>query len=453
MKKALVKCASILLSVLLLASIAYAESAGSTLQELYQQAELLMVQGDYAGAAAQFEALSAYSDASQMAMYCKAIQAAENGLYTIGIEALENLGDFKDCKQLAQYYTARQYEDTAAMFDIATASDTDLNTAASLYNEAASIFADLALYKDSLTHYGSCKNGYDAVKAEQEQRKNEALEAAYQDALSKENSGNYEDAIAIFQTLGNYKDSKERIAACRDAQTLNEMENAYQEAVELQDNHKYLEAAYIYEDLRDYKDSAERLAVCTGMFRVISIKQATYGVQGKTEWLDNEREYRYTYNSEGFRISEEFIATFPTKETFILGANGQIISGSKTGQDYTSKTEYDEHGNLIKETVSNKDGSSSIITYQYTYGENGEILTKVHYSDGKLYRSYSYQYKYDERGRLEEMQELLNGELSGTYTYYYRVGNMIEKVIRIGAPVKTSAGTWVYRTEQLYEYE
>ena len=45
------------------------ESATAQLQEMYAQGELLMVQGDYAGAVAQFESLGAYSDASQMAMY------------------------------------------------------------------------------------------------------------------------------------------------------------------------------------------------------------------------------------------------------------------------------------------------------------------------------------------------------------------------------------------------
>lgn len=94
MKRFLALSACILLTVVLFTNMALAESAGATLQEMYQEAELLMVQGDYAGAAAKFEALSTYSDASQMAMYCKAIQAAESGLYTIGIETLVNLALF-----------------------------------------------------------------------------------------------------------------------------------------------------------------------------------------------------------------------------------------------------------------------------------------------------------------------------------------------------------------------
>ena len=66
MKKLIV----MLMTVVLLMSSAWAESATGALQELYAQAELLMVQGDYTGAAAKFEAMGTYSDASQMAMYC-----------------------------------------------------------------------------------------------------------------------------------------------------------------------------------------------------------------------------------------------------------------------------------------------------------------------------------------------------------------------------------------------
>lgn len=81
------------------------------LAALYQEAELLMVQGDHASAAQRFEALGSYSDAAQMAMYCKAIDAAETlGVYSVAVDALNTLGDFKDSKQLAAYYVARNFE-------------------------------------------------------------------------------------------------------------------------------------------------------------------------------------------------------------------------------------------------------------------------------------------------------------------------------------------------------
>jgi hypothetical protein len=77
---------------------AYTENAVATLQDMYSQAELKMATGDYSGAGAQFDALGAYSDSSQMAMYCKALEAAETlNLYDIAIDAFVKLGDFKDC--------------------------------------------------------------------------------------------------------------------------------------------------------------------------------------------------------------------------------------------------------------------------------------------------------------------------------------------------------------------
>ena len=65
MKKILVL---VLALILALPMVANSESATATLQDMYAQAELLMAQGDYTGAAAKFEALGAYSDASQMTM-------------------------------------------------------------------------------------------------------------------------------------------------------------------------------------------------------------------------------------------------------------------------------------------------------------------------------------------------------------------------------------------------
>ena len=106
--------------------IANAETSTEDLQEIYSQAELLMVQGDYAGAAALYEQLSVYSDAAQMTLYCKAVYAADMGFYAVAVDALNSLGQFKDAPQLARYYTACSYleyaesnvEDNLVQFDL-----------------------------------------------------------------------------------------------------------------------------------------------------------------------------------------------------------------------------------------------------------------------------------------------------------------------------------------------
>ena len=161
---------ALLAMVILLFSSACAESAAAALQELYAQGELLMVQGDYAGAAAKFEALGAYSDASQMAMYCKAIAAAEtHGLYSMAVDAFVDLGDFKDSKQMARYYRGRGYEATSIV-DVASLSDEAINEALSSCEEAEKVYGGLTFFKDSQTRKTACSQRKEALKTEKERR-------------------------------------------------------------------------------------------------------------------------------------------------------------------------------------------------------------------------------------------------------------------------------------------
>jgi len=81
----------------------------------------------------------AHSDASQMAMYCKAIAAAETlAMYDMAVMTFQQLGDFRDSKQMVTYYTARGNEAAADAvdLDIETTSITALNLAISKYEQA-----------------------------------------------------------------------------------------------------------------------------------------------------------------------------------------------------------------------------------------------------------------------------------------------------------------------------
>ena len=264
MKKML---ALLLAFILALPMVASSESATAALQEMYAQAELLMVQGDYAGAAAKFEALGAYSDASQMTMYCKAIAAAETlGLYSMAVDTFNDLGDFKDSKQMAQYYQGRSYE-AYGNVNVATASDSDLDKALWGCQEAEKVYGGLAFFKDSLTRMAACGEKIKEIKNEQSARTAAKTEATYQKALSLEQNGEYAEAIKIYQTINGYKDSSERIAICRAAIK----EQTYQEALTLEDNGDYAGAIKLYQTINGYKDSADRIATCQA-----AINEATY---------------------------------------------------------------------------------------------------------------------------------------------------------------------------------
>lgn len=252
MKKILVL---VLAFILALPMVANSESATATLQDMYAQAELLMAQGDYTGAAAKFEALGAYSDASQMTMYCKAIDAAETlGLYTIAVEAFKTLGDFRDSEQMAEYYRGRLYEADGNV-DISIASDEVIAFAVQLNEQAQEIYQGQLLFKDSMIRMATCGEKIKELKGEQSRRTLAANEAAYQQALALEQKEDYEGAIQIYRSIETYLDSAERLASCIEANN----EAIYQAALTSEENGDYVQAIGLLRKITFYKDSNERI--------------------------------------------------------------------------------------------------------------------------------------------------------------------------------------------------
>lgn len=277
------KILSVLLIMTLLFSSAFAESATATLQELYAQAELLMVQGDYAGAATKFETLGAYSDASQMAMYCKAIAAAESfGMYSVAVDAFKNLGDFKDSKQLSAYYLARGYEASgskkADAENIQSASDTELAESYQLLNAASEIYAGLALFKDCIARCAACESAKESIFAEQEARRSSERENRYQEAITLQEQGEYASAKALFSALSPYKDCIERIALCE--QSI--IESDYMQGEALLSDGKWEEAIEAFKKAGTYKDAQQRIEYAQQCI------WASYYEQGKALYASGE---------------------------------------------------------------------------------------------------------------------------------------------------------------------
>ena len=77
----------------------------------------------------------------------------------------------------------------------------------------------------------------------------------YNNAVNLMNSGSYEEAIAAFESLGDYKYSAELLDNCR-------TEKSYEDAVNLMNDGKYDEAITAFEALGDYKDSADKIDDC-----------------------------------------------------------------------------------------------------------------------------------------------------------------------------------------------
>ena len=151
----------------------------SSLDEMYTQAQVLLVQGDYSGAAAIFDALGAYSDSSMMSMYCKAISMAEDlEYYDMAINTFNDLDGFKDSSQMADYYRARKYE-AAGTIDIENASYAELSKALDDLGEAEKIYGSVPLFKDSMTRIKSCQEERREVAVKMLDRQKESTEGFY----------------------------------------------------------------------------------------------------------------------------------------------------------------------------------------------------------------------------------------------------------------------------------
>ena len=374
---------------------AYSESATSTLQEMYAQAELSMATGDYSGAAAQFEALGAYSDASQMAMYCKAIAAAETlGMYDIAVSAFNDLGDFKDSKQMAVYYTARSYQAVGDSYDLSTASYDALKDAKSYYDEGAEIYGGLALFKDCLTRLSECQAQSDAIEAQIAS----INEPVYQEALALEESGKYQDAINMFKEIEDYKDSKAHIDAC------------------------YCKMAKLDSIVYTWYDGDKITTTVTELF-----SYDNQGFVSKVERIGNDGEIVW--------IKE-----------YTVDDNGHIINSITTGDrsssittvTYESRTEYDEHGNPVDETTvykaSNnesyyKDGQIETEKWNYTYDKNGNIIvSEVYYNGASQPTVYKYEYTYDNNGVVLTTVRTTDRGTPEYYSYSYDSHGLLMEV-------------------------
>lgn len=312
----------LLLSLLLVLALTLSACV-QTPEGKYKSAEKRMTQGNYTEAAEIFEELAGYSDSAQMAIYCKAVAAADRGNYALAIDALEQLGNYKDSAQLAQYYLAARYEEAAFIDgDITAASDTQLAASLEYYNKALSIYAGLSLYKDSGTRYETCLSGGNTIVAEQTRR----TEEIYQQAISLEEEGKYQEAIQLFSDLGSYRDSAARIKACRqeidylDAISL-EQEDAlkawkkfqdfgdykeskqhiYQIASQYEQAQDYAQAVEIYSSILEYSDSQERIYQIASRYeQAHDFNEAVNVYSSISEYSDSQERIQFIQDTRKF---------------------------------------------------------------------------------------------------------------------------------------------------------
>ena len=136
------------------------------------------------------------------------------------------------------------------------------------YGRAEEVFGALSLidYPNAKEKEDEARNALMKAKAKKEE--------IYQKAVALEEAEDYEQAISIYEGLGDYKDCAERIMACNEKaeeKAGNAMkELKYQEATKKEASGEYSGAFQIYEEIGDYKDSIARGSFCVKKYQALN---------------------------------------------------------------------------------------------------------------------------------------------------------------------------------------
>ena len=312
------------------------------------------------------------------------------------------------------------------------------------YGRAEEVFGALSLidYPNAKEKADEARNALMKAKAKKEE--------IYQKAVALEEAEDYEQAISIYEGLGDYKDCAERAAFCNEKI---EQETKYQTAVQKEEDGDYSGAFQLYDELGEYKDSIARGSFCVKKYQALN-RVAKIALEFK--FNSEHWEYVYSYDEQGFLQSLEKKGTRVYTESYTLDSDGFILAGKSEGQwtnekgctvvsDYVyneygdevfSKSTYrspnnrvyqdgasfidfheytyDEHENILKETI----GQTDERTYEYIYDDYGRVKTKTQYQNYKVLNKT--EYSYGENGLLRQTRCFnSSNELTQTDTYTY----------------------------------
>ena len=107
----------------------------------------------------------------------------------------------------------------------------------------------------------------------------------YNAAVKLMEKGKYEEAIAAFEELDDYKDSADKIEECNAAI----LETDYNNAIALMDEGNYEEAIFALETLDGYKDSADKIREC-GILKIQIGDYITFGSYEQDNDISNGKE-------------------------------------------------------------------------------------------------------------------------------------------------------------------
>ena len=226
---------------------------------------------------------------------------------------------------------------------------------------------------------------------------------AYNEAMALAEALKYDEAIAAFLELGNYKDSAEQVKITEKAKEEDTKRESYNNAVSLFEAGHHPEAYAAFEALGDYLDSKEYLNRYERIYVLLSETHEDNGKKGFS------RTYEYR---DGLLIKETGTAYGDTLYGF-------HAYGLSNGDTCTAEYEYDSNGNKTEVRVYRKDGTL-IHTYSYKYDDMGTLIEETARSIYATSKPTTSVYEYDDRGNVILRTWYQNTSASGPiYSEHY----------------------------------
>lgn len=332
------------------------------------------------------------------------------------IELFNSISDYKDAAKRAQAAKAK-YDDVLQTEKEYAVLEKE---ARSRKNKKKTIIALVILIIASILAVPTVKFGSEFISKTKVEKK-------YNHAISLLDEGHYEEASELFASLGDYKDSIERIQYA-------EREHAYSEAVNLFDSGRFSEAITAFTSMDGYKESVQYLYESKYLWALHCLE-------------NNEDRTAYALLSElsdvDYKDSDTYLSDFMYLPSAISDNDGEKIL-----------CDYDTHGNIISGDIVKKPDYSIFTNnvheqglifreYMYTYKEDGSyareycpITSSLNYrsivsynSRGQCVSDYSYSeydgnsssveiiFEYYDNGRYSKMTYIDNNKISWVRQY------------------------------------
>ena len=199
-------------------------------------------------------------------------------------------------------------------------------------------------------------------------------EQTYLKALQLMQDKNYDEAVSLLESLGDYKDAKEKIKECK-----------YLKAVQMIAGKNYEMAYNLLAQVKDYQDAADLL----GKF-VWKHGKAVHSTEAGTDLTTN---YTYTYDERGYALTSSY-------------------KSQNMENDYTYVNVYDDAGRIKRITSTSTAGY--VVIHNYIYNDQGQLsCLSSNYNGAYVQDIY---YTYNEQG-LVVREETPDTESVTDYTY------------------------------------